>query len=385
MTLLSPPQASSRFLPEVINSDSELMERWENLTEEEVQEVFIPDPDIGSIIYEAIPIKTSDETLGVFVIAHATAGERQEAVEAMNVVIEVLIFILAITLLLAWFAAGRILAPLKQLSNTVKSISESDLTRRINIQGEGELAQLGNTFNEMMDRLESAFATQSNFMNDAGHELKTPITIIRGHLELIDDALPEQQETIDLVIDELDRMNRLVEDLILLTKAERPDFLQIDTIDLAAFIPELFNKISALGERNWHLENDLSAVKMIGDRQRITQAIINLANNAVQHTTTNSLIVLGAKLERDRVALSIRDTGEGIAHDEQQRIFERFARVKNIPRRSEGSGLGLAIVKAIVEAHEGWIHLQSQLGVGSTFTLIFPLEFKQNLILEKKR
>ncbi len=370
-------KASSRFLPEIIDADSELMQRWENLTEAEAQEIFIPDPDIGSIIYQAMPIKTSDETLGVFVIAHATAGERKEAVEAINVLIEVLILISAIALVLAWFATGRILAPLKQLNNTLKSINESDLTRRIKIRGEGELAQLGNTFNEMMNRLESAFTTQSNFINDAGHELKTPITIIRGHLELIDDDPQEQQETIDLVIDELDRMNRLVEDLILLAKVERPDFLQIETIDLAAFIPELFNKLQALGQRNWYLENDLSAVKMMGDRQRITQAIINLANNAVQHTNTNSLIVLGAKLDGDRVALWIRDTGEGIAADQQQRIFDRFARVKTTPRRSEGSGLGLAIVKAIVEAHEGWINLQSQLGVGSTFTLIFPLEFKQ--------
>ena len=335
---------------------------------------------MGSIIYKAIPIKTSDETLGVFVVAHLTKGEREEAVEALNVVIEVLIFILAISLLLAWFAAGRVLAPLKKLTKTVKSIDESDLTQRIEIKGKGELAELGRTFNQMMNRLENSFVTQRNFINDAGHELKTPITIIRGHLELIDDDPQAQQETIDLVIDELDRMNRLVADLSLLTKAERPDFLQVETIALTSFIKGLFSKLQALGERNWNLENHVSSGILIGDRQRITQAIINLANNAVQHTKANSLIVLGAKLDGDRVAFWIRDTGEGIVTDEQQRIFDRFARVKNTPRRSEGSGLGLAIVKAIVFAHRGSIELQSQLGVGSTFTLIFPLEFNQKSI-----
>jgi signal transduction histidine kinase len=116
---------------------------------------------------------------------------------------------------------------------------------------------------------------------------------------------------------------------------------------------------------------------MMGDRQRITQAMINLANNAVQHSIVDSLIVFGAKLEGDRVKFWLRDMGNGIPASEQERIFDRFARVKNSRRRSEGSGLGLSIVKAVVEAHEGEINLQSKLGIGSTFTLIFPLEFDE--------
>ena len=119
---------------------------------------------------------------------------------------------------------------------------------------------------------------------------------------------------------------------------------------------------------------------MTGDRQRITQAIINLANNAVQHTIIDSLIVFGAKIKGDRVEFWIRDTGDGIVADEQKRIFDRFTRVKNTRRRSEGSGLGLAIVKAVVEAHDGAINLQSKLGIGSTFILVFPLEFNTKKI-----
>ena len=365
-------KASSLILPQVINPNSELMGYWENLTTEETDEVTLSNSQVGSILYQAIPIKTTSETLGVFVVAHTTAGERQEAVEALGIVAEVLILLLAIALILAWFASGIVLSPLKQLTQTARSINESDLTQRISISGKGELAQLGQTFNEMMNRIEGAFATQRNFINDAGHELKTPITIIRGHLELIDDDPQERQETIDLVIDELDRMNRLVEDLILLAKAERPDFLQIETIDVASFVAELFSKLKTLGKINWQLEYQILSGTFYGDRQRITQAIINLAQNAVQHTTTDSLIVFSVQRTGDCLAFSIRDTGEGIAPEEQERIFNRFARVKNTPRRSEGSGLGLAIVKAIVEAHHGSIQLQSQLGVGSTFTLNFP-------------
>ncbi|MGL6339892.1 MAG: ATP-binding protein [Waterburya sp.] len=372
-------KSSSRSLPTVIDMNSSLMEQWQNLTQETIAEVQVAEPEIGSIIYKAIPIKTSSETLGVFIVAHATAGERKEAVEALGVIIEVLIIILAIALLIAWFATGRILTPLRRLAKTVKSINESELSQRIEVKGKGELAELGRTFNQMMDRLESSFATQREFINDAGHELRTPITIIRGHLEVMDDDPQEKQKTIDLVIDELDRMNRLVEDLVLLAKAERPDFLQPETIDLDSFSTELFHKIQALGQRNWRLDK-IGAGQIFGDRQRLTQAIINLANNAVQHTAVNNLIVLGFNLKPNKIEFWITDTGEGIPVSDQNHIFERFARVKNTRRRSAGSGLGLSIVKAIVEAHGGHIHLQSRLGVGSTFTLIFPLEFKQKLV-----
>jgi signal transduction histidine kinase len=373
-------KSNAAFLPEVIEPNSALMQRWQQITEEEEREIKIDEPKIGSVIYKAEPIKTTEEVIGVFIVAHLSAGERKEVLNSLNIVIQVLVMMLLFASLLAWLAAGRVLTPLRNLSATVKSISESDLSRRIGIQGKGEVAQLGRTFNAMMDRLETAFDTQRNFINDAGHELKTPITIIRGHLELMDADPQSQQETVELVIDELDRMNRLVEDLVLLAKSERTDFLQIETIELTSFVAELFSKLEKLGKRNWYLDNAILSGRMTGDRQRITQAIVNLANNAVQHTITDSLIVFGAKIEGDRVEFWVRDTGNGIAADEQKRIFDRFARVKNTRRRSEGSGLGLAIVKTVVEAHGGAINLQSQLGIGSTFTLVFPLEFneKQN-------
>ena len=367
-------------LPKAIAPDSELMEYWQQITVEKEGEVKVDDLQIGSILYKAEPIKTTEEVIGVFIVAHLTAGERQEVLSSFNTVVQVLLLMILLASVVAWIAAGKILTPLKNFSNTLKSISESDLSQRIQVRGQGELAQLGRTFNAMMERIEDSFAIQRNFINDAGHELKTPITIIRGHLELMEVDTLEQRETVDLTIDELDRMNRLVEDLVLLAKSERPDFLQIETIELSSFTAELFNKLQTLGERSWHLDNQILLGKMTGDRQRITQAIINLANNAVQHTVVDSLIVFGAKLEGDRVEFWLRDTGNGIAASEQERIFDRFARVKNTRRRSEGSGLGLAIVKAVVEAHQGEINLQSKLGIGSTFTLIFPLEFneKQN-------
>ena len=370
-------KTNSPYLPKAIAPNSELMKYWQQITVEKEGEVKVNDPQIQTILYKAEPIKTTEEVIGVFIVAHITAGERQEVLSSFNTVVQVLLLMILLASAISWLAAGRILTPLKNFSDTLKSISESDLSQRIQVRGQGELAQLGRTFNDMMERIEDSFATQRNFVNDAGHELRTPITIIRGHIELMDVDTPEQRETIDLTIDELDRMNRLVEDLVLLAKSERPDFLRIETIELTTFVTELFGKMQTLGERNWNLDNQILSGKMTGDRQRITQAMINLANNAVQHTVVDSLIVFGAKLESDRVEFWLRDTGNGIAASQQERIFNRFARVKNSRRRSEGSGLGLSIVKAVVEAHHGEINLQSKLGIGSTFILTFPLEFNE--------
>ncbi|BAU66219.1 histidine kinase [Stanieria sp. NIES-3757] len=375
-------KSSPRGLPELVQPGSQLMEYWQTITEESEGEIKVSDPDIGSILYKALPIKTREETLGVFVVVHATAGERKEALEALDVVVEVKILILLFALLLAWFAAGRILAPLNLLTKTAKSINESDLSQRIPVYGEGEIAELGKTFNDMMDRLESSFATQRNFINDAGHELRTPITIIRGHLELMGEDPQEQAETVSLVLDELDRMNRLVEDLMVLAKAERPDFLQLEMVDVALLTEEIFTKARTLADRNWTLDQ-IAKVKILADRQRLTQAMMNLAQNATQHTIPDNFIAIGSTLKEDRVEFWVRDTGEGIAESDQKLIFERFARVANARRRSEGAGLGLSIVKAIAEAHGGFVRLQSRLGIGSTFILVLPLESERNLISDQ--
>jgi signal transduction histidine kinase len=371
-------KASSRALPEEIQANSPLMEYWASIQEEKQGEQDISNSDLGSIIYTVIPIQTEAETIGVFVAVHATAGERNEAIEALKVVIEVKIIALSLALLLAWLVAGRVLAPLRTLITTAREISETDLNKRISVQGKGELAELAKTFNEMMDRLQTSFGIQRNFVNDAGHELRTPITIIRGHLELMGDDPQEQQETIELVMDELDRMNRLVNDLVLLAKSENPDFLELETVDVSSFTEELFTKIKALAKRDWRLDSQAKGTIAI-DRQRITQAMINLAQNATQFTTEDNMIAIGSAMEGEQVQFWIRDQGEGIAESDQKLIFERFARVTTTRRRSEGSGLGLAIVKAIAEAHNGCVRLDSHLGMGSKFTLVLPLGKKETI------
>lgn len=366
-------KASAKALPKLLQPDSDLIKGWTQLSQPDRGEYQVSDSKVGSILYIAKPVKVQGKTVGVFIVAHLTAGERQEALEAFKVVIEVALIVLILVVLLAWIAAGKLLAPLRALTATARAIEESDLSQRLVVEGQGEIAELATTFNEMMDRLEEAFATQRNFINDAGHELRTPITIIRGHLELMGDDAEEQAETMAIVMDELDRMNRFVDDLLLLAKAEQSDFLQLETVDVGALTEELFAKAKALGNRNWEL--DIAGKgRIVADRQRITQAIMNLAQNAVEHTISEDAIAIGSAVTGNKVRFWVRDTGEGIAAIDQPRIFERFARAANSRRRSEGAGLGLSIVKAIAEAHGGKVYVNSQLGTGSTFALMMPIE-----------
>jgi signal transduction histidine kinase len=181
----------------------------------------------------------------------------------------------------------------------------------------------------------------------------------------------ELQATLAIVNDELDRMSRFVEDIVLLAKAEQTNFLALDTVDVALLTEELYTKARGLAERDWQLDYKGTGI-IVADRQRITQAVMNLAQNATQHTQVTNVIAIGSVVDQEQVRFWVRDTGHGIPLAEQEQIFQRFARGRN--RHAEGAGLGLAIVSAIAEAHGGYVNVVSQPGKGATFTLNLPLE-----------
>ena len=322
--------------------------------------------------YVAVPVKTGGRTRGVFAVAIDLSGELDEVNDALRIAAGVNIGVLILASLLAWVVAGRVLAPLRLLRDTARSISESDLTQRISVQGDDELADLARTFNEMLDRVEEAFGSQKAFLSDAGHELRTPITIIRGHLDVMGDDPQERAETLELVADELDRMGRLVNDLLLLAKASRPDFLRPQTIDLDDLTHELFAKASALAERDWRLAA-VGAGRIVADPQRLTQAVMNLSQNAVTHTLQGDAVELGSERRNGSVRLWVKDTGPGVPEQEQARIFERFVRLDPAPA-GDGAGLGLAITRAVAEAHGGRVELASRPGDSTRFTVVIPTE-----------
>jgi signal transduction histidine kinase len=326
----------------------------------------------GEVRYLAVPVEVGNRRRGEFVVAVNLGEERREVQEAVQVAAAVSLAVLLIASALAWVIAGRVLAPLRTLRTTAQAITETDLTKRLDVQGDDEIAELGRTFNAMLDRLEAAFASQRALVSDAGHELRTPITIVRGHLELLGDDPAERTETIALVTDELDRMARFVDDLLLLAKAEQADFLRPGPLDLDVLTDELYAKARALADRDWRLAGSGTG-RLVADRQRLTQAVVQLAQNAVQHTEPGDRIALGSAIQNGTARLWVADSGPGVPAHEQAAIFDRFHRGGD-RRRSDGAGLGLSIVRAIAEAHGGRVELDSRAGHGATFTLIVPTE-----------
>lgn len=357
-------------LPDAIAQNSELIQAWTTVSDLTHSEFILPD---GPIYYVAQPLEIN-QSQGVIVAVRDARADYQTGTRTIILVVQVATVVLTLFLAIAWITAERVLLPLRRVTETAREITQTDMTKRISVVGNDEIAELGATFNAMLDRLQSAFECQQEFLKDAGHELRTPITIIQGHLEVLKYRPEKQPETIELVTDELHRMSRLVNDLLLIAKAEQPHFLRIKLEELDWFTEELYFKAQAIAQRDWRLESKgLSPVAV--DRGRLTQAVMNLVQNAVRHTKQGDTIALGSAVQKEYAYLWVRDTGEGIAPEDQERIFDRFARASDGDRYSgsEGAGLGLAIVEAIANAHNGWVELDSTLGIGTTFTIVFPI------------
>jgi two-component system, OmpR family, sensor kinase len=331
------------------------------------------DTELGEAHFRANRIEDFQNDVGAFVVMILPANERDEIGDLLTYGGAATLVVLLIASVLAWIIAGRVLKPVGLLTDTARSISQSDLTHRIDVRGSGEAAEMARSFNAMLDRLEAVFRSQREFVRDANHELRDPLTIIRGHLELmgVDDDPEERQRTIKIVLDELDRIGRIVGDLQLLAEADQPGFLDLEWIDAELFSHELVTKATALASRRWELD-EAAAGTFFADRHRLTEAVMNLAHNAVQHTDGDDTIAIGASLNEDDARIWVRDTGAGISMPDQEIIFNRFTRGTDAHRRYAGGGLGLALVKAVAEAHGGHVDLESRLGEGSTFTIVVP-------------
>lgn len=327
----------------------------------------------GPLEYLAVPLLNGSTTEGVFVVAVFRDLVAAEVDETVRVAGWAGLASLALGVVVAVVVARRLLVPLQRVTDASRSITDTDLSRRLEADGHDQVAELARTFNGMLDRLEAAFATKRQFLDDAGHELRTPITIIRGHLELLDHGDPsDRKATIALVLDELDRMHRIVEDLLLLARRDQPDFVQPAPTDLAELTRDVQRKAQALSDVHDFEFDAVADHVIVADRQRLTQALVQLLHNAVRHTPPGTRVSVGSDVSSGRWCVWVRDHGAGVPAAERERVFERFARGDNGRPRSEGAGLGLAIVQAIAEAHGGTVTLTSTPGGGATFTLTAP-------------
>jgi len=280
----------------------------------------------------------------------------------------------------SWFLVGRALDPVRRITRTAAAISREDLSRRIDYKGPNdEIGELAGTMDAMLDRIQTAFAAQEQFISDVSHELRTPLTIVKGHLQVLDREEEPSPEMVKqehaLVIDELDRMNRLVADLLTLTRATRTDFLRKEKIDLDLFLTSLVSEGPHLGERDWRIDT-LPGGAVEADQDRLTQVFLNLMHNAVAHTDLGQVVALGGTRSPssgagETVSLWVRDEGEGIEEEARARLFERFYRGKGDAGGGR-VGLGLAIVRALVEAHGGTVAVESTPGKGAKFVVSLP-------------
>lgn len=304
------------------------------------------------------------------VVTFTDVAERQlrETVETYAVVS---VLALVVVVAVAALQSGRLLRPLRVLRRSAEEIGETDLSRRVPETGNDDITALTRTVNGMLARLERAFVTQRQFLDDAGHELRTPLTILRGHLELLDVRDPEDVATRDLLLEEVDRMSRLVSDLLVLAKSDRPDFLSPGPVEVDVLVASVHAKARALAERRWLLETPPEPVGVVveADEQRLTQALLQLCDNAAKHTGRGDEVAVGyAADDAGGVRLWVRDTGPGVPAADRGRIFERFGRSVVAPD-DEGFGLGLSIVSAIVAAHGGTITVEDAAPRGARFVV----------------
>jgi signal transduction histidine kinase len=285
-----------------------------------------------------------------------------------------------------WSVVRSVTTPVGRLVDATRRIDAGNLSIRTGIGGKDEIGALARSFDRMVDRLEGTFREQERFLTDVSHELRTPITIIRGHLEVLTrgSRTPDQvARAVAVSLDELERMGRLVHDLLLLARAIRPDFLAPERIALRPFLMEVFDKAVGIAPRLWHL-GPLADVVVLGDRDQLTQAILNLLRNAADHTGPTDAIQLSSRLADGTVQITVTDAGEGIDPADLPHLFTRFHR-GSTSKAFGGTGLGLSIVKAIAIAHGGDVRVEGREGTGTLFAVILPVAAPPEVHQEEPR
>jgi heavy metal sensor kinase len=280
-----------------------------------------------------------------------------------------------------WISTRQALEPLGNVTEVALQITNADdLSRRIPYEGsdDDEVGQLIHAFNQTLSRLENLFNTQRRFLADVGHELRTPLTVIRGNVDLMRRMDSLDMESMESIVTEVDRLTRLVGDLLLLAQAESGKLpLSINLVELDTLMLEVMHEMRILARDRLQLKlGEIDQVLVCGDQDRLKQVLVNLIGNAIQYTPQGGEVTvsIGKSGERSRIVIS--DTGTGIAPEDLPHVFERFYRgEKSRTRQKEGKGygLGLSIAYWIIRNHGGQIDVESRLGKGTTFYIWLPL------------
>ncbi len=333
---------------------------------------------VGEVRYIAIPVTVeTDAATGIYVRVADVGAELDPVVASATTYAVTTLIMLAVIAVVGWFVVGRVLlSPIRSLRQTAEAVTLSDLHQRVPAAANDDIGDVGRTVNEMLDRLEGSVDVQRRLLDDVRHELKTPITIVRGHLEMMNvEDRDDVASARDIGISELDRMTRLVEDIDLLAAVEDDEYT-MGLVDIGTLTTRVGELVVGIPGHAWKML-DRASVVVRGNPDRLLQAWLALADNAAKYTPDGSSIELGSTIVGGSVHLWLRDHGPGIPPSARRRIFRRFDR--GFGRRDVGgSGLGLAIVDAITRAHGGSCTVTDTPGGGATFVIRIPVKLGGN-------
>jgi heavy metal sensor kinase len=318
-------------------------------------------------------------------LGYLEVGASLEKIEKMR---KSLIYLFAIIIPITFFISNlggffifnRGLKSILYLSKELKNFTAHELYKRVPVpKAKDEIRELFESINTMMASLEKSFEQIRQFSADASHELRTPLTIIKGEIEVAlrsERTVEDYQDTLVSILEEIDRMSRIVEDLLLIAKADAKEIIiEKKKIKLNEILNDLCEQLSIFGEAKnveLHYEN-LPEIEVFADPLRLRQVFTNIIENAIKYNVNNGKVFVSIEEDEHNFIVKVKDTGIGIKKEDLDRIFDRFYRAdKSRKREIGGAGLGLSICKWIIESHGGYIKVESEFGKGSTFSVYLP-------------
>jgi signal transduction histidine kinase len=327
-----------------------------------------------------VPLEAGGRPIGTLQVAASMTMVDTTRQSLIQTIIVIAVAAILFAAALSWFFTAQALSPLVDITESALRISGADdLSQRLPQRGpeNDEMGHLVTAFNDTLGRLEQLFTSQQRFLADVSHELRTPLTVIKGNVDLMRRMKQVDEESLDNIEDEADRLTRLVGDLLLEAQAESGKLpLHFAPVEIDTLLLEVFKEMRILARERVQLKlPEIDQIVINGDRDRLKQVLINLISNAIKYTPQGGEVYLSLGKVGDNARLIVRDTGLGIPAEDLPHIFERFYRTEKSRTRSKvgGFGLGLSIAYWIVNHHGGQIEVDSAEGKGTTFCIYLPM------------
>lgn len=312
------------------------------------------------------------------VVIYTDIKQELSLIREVSLVIIIVFSVVAFfSIILIAFSGRRFFEPIKEMTQTVKHISERNLNLRLNVSGsKNELKELALTFNEMMNRIESHYNRQRQFVSDASHELRTPIAVIQGYAVMLDrwgKNDPEVlQESIEAIKNESENMKELIEKLLFLARHDKDTFVfEKEEFSLTEMLSEIARETQIIDNSHELKLNMNKEVSVYADRNRIKQALRVFIDNSIKYTPSGGEIIISLREDGYEIVIGIKDNGIGMSEEELKYVFDRFYRSDQSRTKEKGGhGLGLAIAKIIILGHGGKIKVKSKVGEGSEFFIV---------------